>query len=103
MRSDATNSFVEMTEGHFPNGQNQTSTLPITIEQALSLHPWVQTKCVDLLKQLMDGRHFSQLIGLLGLLSQSKAPVPAESRSTPRSDNDFFLYFLRISDGEVPL
>jgi hypothetical protein len=47
---------------------------------------------VDLLEQLMDGRHFSQLTGLLGLLSQPKAPVPAESRSKPRSDND--SYFL---------
>ena len=77
---------------HLPNGQNQTSTFPCTIEQALSLYPWVQTKCVDLMAQLVDGRHFSQLTGLIRLLSQSKSPVPAESCSTPRSDND--NYFL---------
>ena len=34
---------------HLPNGQNQTSTFPCTIEQALSLYPWVHIKGVDLM------------------------------------------------------
>ena len=75
-----------------PNGQEQTSTFPISVEQALSLYPWVQTKCGDLLLQLMDGRLFSQLTCLLGLLSQSKAAVSDGSSSAPRSDNK--SYFL---------
>jgi hypothetical protein len=40
----------------------------------------------------MDGRLFSQLTCLLGLLSQSKAAVSDGSCSTPRSDNkNYFL------------
>ena len=29
------------------NSQNQTSTYPCTIDQALALYPWVQTRCVE--------------------------------------------------------
>ena len=47
---------------------------------------------MDLMLQLVDGRHLSQLTGLIKLLSQSKSPVPDESCSRPRSDNsDYFL------------
>jgi hypothetical protein len=78
--------------GLLPSGQNQTSTFPVTIDQALSLYPWVQTKCMDLQLQLLDGRHLSQLTELIKLLTQSKSPVPVESCSRPRTDNsDYFL------------
>ena len=41
------------------NGPNQTSTFPCTVDQALALYPWVQTRCAELLVSLLDGRHFS--------------------------------------------
>jgi hypothetical protein len=78
--------------GLLPSGQNQTSTFPITIDQALSLYPWVQTKCIDLQLQLLDSRHLSQLTEWIKLLTQPISSVPVESCSQPRTDNsDYFL------------
>jgi hypothetical protein len=44
MSKSVTLPHTTLLNGHLPNSQNQTSTFPCTIDQALSLHPWVQTK-----------------------------------------------------------
>ena len=69
------------------NGQNQTSTFPCTVDQALALYPWVQTRCAELLLSLLDGRHFSQFTGLVKLLTGSSSSVAAGSSQSPKTDN----------------
>ena len=71
------------------NGPGQTSTFPCTVYQALALYPRVQTKCKELLEELLDGRHFSQFTRLGKLLSGYSTPVAAEPGQTPKTANNF--------------
>ena len=49
------------------------------------MYPWVQTKCKDILAELLDGRHLSQFTGFVRLLSGSNLPEAAEGASSRAS------------------
>ena len=48
-----------------------------------------QTKCKEVLEELLDGRHFSQFTRLVKLLSEYSTPVAAESGQTSKTANNF--------------
>ena len=67
------------------NCHNQATVFPLTVSQALALYPWVQTKCKDILAELLDGRHPSQFTGLVRLFSGLNLTVSAEGVSARAS------------------
>jgi hypothetical protein len=66
----------------FPHTQDCLNHL--TVNQALAWYPWVQTKCKDILAELLDGRHPSQFTCLVRLFAGLNLTVSAEGVS-PRA------------------
>ena len=66
---------------HTQDCPNQATFFPLTVTQALAWYPWVQTKCKDILAELLNCRHPFHFTGLVRLFAGSNLPLSAEGAS----------------------